>query len=79
MSSSPAVERDLTWRKSSWSDGQGGSCLEVSDDLPGTVPVRDSKAPENGMLLFSGTSWSAFVSGVSGCRGPRPAGPRASW
>ncbi|MFG3253888.1 DUF397 domain-containing protein [Streptomyces sp. NPDC048172] len=56
-----SLERALTWRKSSYSDAQGGSCLEVSDDVPGAVPVRDSKAPENGTLLFSGAAWSAFV------------------
>lgn len=33
----------LSWRKSSYSNGEGGSCVEVSDDLRGVVPVRDSK------------------------------------
>ncbi|MFC9084498.1 DUF397 domain-containing protein, partial [Streptomyces sp. NPDC057062] len=32
------------WRKSSYSNDQGGSCLEVLDDHPAGVPVRDSKA-----------------------------------
>lgn len=40
------------WRKSSYSNDQGGSCLEVLDDHPAGVPVRDSKAPE-------GPRWSS--------------------
>ncbi|MFD5134077.1 DUF397 domain-containing protein, partial [Streptomyces olindensis] len=36
---------DLTtavWRKSSYSDGGDNNCLEVADNHPGIVPVRDS-------------------------------------
>ncbi|GAA2084918.1 hypothetical protein GCM10009801_46360 [Streptomyces albiaxialis] len=77
MSSSSAVERPLTtWRRSSYSDAQGGECVEIGTSPSGLVPVRDSKAPENGTLQFSGAAWSAFI---SKCRGPRPAGPGASW
>nr|WP_265579833.1 DUF397 domain-containing protein [Streptomyces spongiae] len=34
------------WRKSTYSGGSGGGCLEVSDGHPAGVPVRDSKAPK---------------------------------
>ncbi|GAA2585205.1 hypothetical protein Stube_27580 [Streptomyces tubercidicus] len=30
---------------STYSNPDGGQCIEVSDDLPGLTPVRDSKAP----------------------------------
>ncbi len=40
------------WRKSSYSNDQGGSCLEVLDDHPEGVPVRDSKAPEGPAVVF---------------------------
>lgn len=51
------------WRKSTYSDG-GGDCLELADNIPGTVPVRDSKNP-TGMTLLIGTSaWTAFVDGI---------------
>ncbi|WP_033324368.1 DUF397 domain-containing protein [Streptomyces yerevanensis] len=53
-----------TWRKSSYSDGGANNCLEVADGYPGIVPVRDSKAPEGGVLVFGTSSWSAFVGGV---------------
>ncbi|MFF8094266.1 DUF397 domain-containing protein [Streptomyces sp. NPDC016675] len=33
----------------------------MSDDLPGLVPVRDSKNPHGTALLFPSAAWSAFV------------------
>ncbi len=33
------------WRKSSYSGSNGGACVEVADNLPGIVAVRDSKDP----------------------------------
>ncbi|MGW0766891.1 DUF397 domain-containing protein [Streptomyces sp. NPDC002676] len=53
------------WRKSSYSNQDGGQCLEVADNLP-AVPVRDSKAPALGSLLFEASAWAAFVDGVKG-------------
>ncbi|MDX3131905.1 DUF397 domain-containing protein [Streptomyces europaeiscabiei] len=54
-----------TWRKSSYSDGGDNNCLEVTDEVPGIVPVRDSKAPDRRPLLFSPRAWSAFVQVVA--------------
>ncbi|MDX3246862.1 DUF397 domain-containing protein [Streptomyces sp. ME18-1-4] len=51
---------DVTWRKSSYSNQDGGNCLEVAADLP-LVPVRDSKAPARGVLVFGAEAWGAFV------------------
>ncbi|WP_175410802.1 DUF397 domain-containing protein [Streptomyces sp. TRM64462] len=51
----------LEWRKSSFSDGSGGDCLEVSDEHPGIVPVRDSKDPHGPKLVFRAAAWGAFV------------------
>ncbi|MYT33506.1 MULTISPECIES: DUF397 domain-containing protein [unclassified Streptomyces] len=53
-----------TWRKSSYSNGDGANCIEVVDSLPDVVPVRDSKAPHGPALVFPATNWSAFVSAV---------------
>ncbi|MER6052995.1 DUF397 domain-containing protein [Streptomyces sp. NPDC001793] len=64
-------EYDLSaaqWYKSSYSDGHGGSCLEVSKDLPGLVPVRDSKNPSGPALVFPADGWATFVSAVKGGR-----------
>jgi hypothetical protein len=55
----------LTWRKSSYSNPDGGQCLEVSDALPALVPVRDSKNPGRRALVFSDGAWSVFVAHVS--------------
>ncbi|BFO22424.1 DUF397 domain-containing protein [Streptomyces sp. KM77-8] len=61
---------DLTsvrWRKSSYSNGSGGDCVEVAVGLPdmGTdvvVPVRDSKRSGAGpVLIFRAAAWGAFV------------------
>ncbi|GGK91190.1 DUF397 domain-containing protein [Streptomyces flaveus] len=52
------------WHKSSYSEGGDNDCLEVADGYPGIVPVRDSKIPEGGVLVFGASSWSAFVGGV---------------
>ncbi|WP_329379945.1 DUF397 domain-containing protein [Streptomyces sp. NBC_01716] len=53
-----------SWRKSSYSNGEGGNCLEVADGVPGIIPVRDSKAPEAGALVIPAPVWTAFVASV---------------
>jgi hypothetical protein len=57
--SDPAVA-SLTWRKSSYSNGAGGMCVEVAR-LAENTAVRDSKNPEDGILMFSPPRWSAFL------------------
>ena len=52
------------WRTSSYSGGNGGTCVEVADNLPGVVAVRDSKDPDGPVLTFTRADWSAFVAGV---------------
>ncbi|KEG42084.1 DUF397 domain-containing protein [Streptomyces griseorubens] len=52
------------WRKSSYSNDQGGSCLEVLDGHPIGVPVRDSKVPEGPALVFRPAGWTSFVAAV---------------
>ncbi|QKW18852.1 DUF397 domain-containing protein [Kitasatospora sp. NA04385] len=64
----------VVWRKSSYS-ANGGNCVEVSGDFPGTVPVRDSKDPHGPVLLFPAATWSAFVTAVRTDRLDTPAGP----
>ncbi|MFJ6214183.1 DUF397 domain-containing protein [Streptomyces sp. NPDC092296] len=53
------------WRKSSYSNGGGGNCIEIAEQYPGTVPVRDSKDPEGPALVFSATAFSDFVRAVT--------------
>ncbi|WP_443033527.1 DUF397 domain-containing protein [Streptomyces sp. CA2R101] len=63
----------LAWRKSSYSDGGEDNCVEVSDGLPGVVPVRDSKNPAGGVLLFPAAAWSGFMATVKSGRLLSPA------
>ncbi|OZV74791.1 DUF397 domain-containing protein [Micromonospora echinospora] len=59
---------DLTgaqWRKSTRSGGNGGDCVEVADNLPGVVGVRDSKDPAGPALTFPPAAWRAFVGSVA--------------
>ncbi|MEU0034640.1 DUF397 domain-containing protein [Streptomyces sp. NPDC006333] len=61
----------VTWRKSSYSNSDGGACLEVCDDFATVVPVRDSKVPHGPVLVFPAGGWASFVSAVKGGRTPR--------
>ncbi|MFG3273055.1 DUF397 domain-containing protein [Streptomyces luteogriseus] len=56
------------WSKSSYSDGGQTNCLEVADDHPGIVPVRDSKSPDGPILVFGASTWTEFVRGVKASR-----------
>ncbi|MFG1918669.1 DUF397 domain-containing protein [Micromonospora sp. NPDC048898] len=52
------MERNA-WRTSSRS-GNNGQCVEVRDRRV-QVDVRDSTAPDAGMLSFAPAAWDAFV------------------
>jgi hypothetical protein len=53
---------ELTWFKSSYSDGpEGDSCVEVAT-TPGTVHVRDSKYLDvSPRLALAPQAWADFV------------------
>ena len=52
------------WCTSSRSGGNGGQCVEVARNLPGVVVVRDSKARQEGTLVFSRAAWSGFIAAL---------------
>ncbi|WP_424891252.1 DUF397 domain-containing protein [Streptomyces sp. XH2] len=55
------------WVKSSYSNGDGGGCVEWAPALAtahGIVPVRDSKIPGGPVLTFDPEAWSSFVTAV---------------
>ncbi|OPC78417.1 DUF397 domain-containing protein [Embleya scabrispora] len=54
----------VTWRRSSFSNGTGGNCVEVSGDVPAIVPVRDSKNVRIGHLIFGAASWTALTASL---------------
>ncbi|WP_320067403.1 DUF397 domain-containing protein [Micromonospora sp. RTGN7] len=49
------------WRTSTRSSTNGGNCVEVADNLPGVVAVRDSKDRDGAVLTFGPAAWRAFV------------------
>jgi hypothetical protein len=52
---------NLTWRKSSYSGSNGGGCVEIADNLPRGVAVRDSKDPGGPLLTVRPDNWRAFM------------------
>ncbi|MFG2141381.1 DUF397 domain-containing protein [Streptomyces sp. NPDC048650] len=50
---------DPKWRTSSYT--QHDSCVEVADNNPMKVRVRDSKRREGAELAFPSSSWTEFV------------------
>ncbi|MFF2811062.1 DUF397 domain-containing protein [Streptomyces sp. NPDC058000] len=53
-----------TWRKSSYSNSDGGQCIEIADNVPALIPVRDSKTPHGPALVFEAAAWGTFVAAV---------------
>ncbi|WP_239328917.1 DUF397 domain-containing protein [Frankia sp. CiP3] len=66
MSTTSKIDIDVettVWRKSSYSNGAGGMCVEVAV-AAGGILVRDSKDPAGPVLAFTGGEWDAFLAGV---------------
>ena len=47
------------WRKSSYSDGNGGQCVEVARD--GAILVRDTTDRDGVTLIFTAQAWMKFT------------------
>ena len=50
------------WAKSSYSDPNGGNCVEARRSPADTVQVRDSKNPHGPVLTVSADIWQEFTS-----------------
>ena len=55
---------NVTWRKSSYSGGNGGDCVEVAMLSDHSRAVRDSKDPEGPKLVFAPATWQTFTAAV---------------
>lgn len=53
----------VVWRKSSYSNGSGGNCVEVAA-APLLVAVRDSCDRQHSHLAFNHAAWQAFITAV---------------
>ncbi|MFF0740768.1 DUF397 domain-containing protein [Streptomyces sp. NPDC004111] len=63
---SPIDLNTAVWRKSSYSNQDGGECVEIADHFPNVVPVRDSKNPHGPALLVGPRAWASFVTALKG-------------
>ncbi|MGA5264557.1 DUF397 domain-containing protein [Streptomyces griseoincarnatus] len=54
------AESTLTWFKSSYSDTEGGQCVEVAP-ATAVVHVRDSKVEAGPILTISREAWAGLV------------------
>jgi hypothetical protein len=48
------------WRKSSYSDGNGGQCVETASG-GGVVLLRDTKQPDGPVLHIPAGAWRRFL------------------
>lgn len=53
----------VPFRKSSFSNTNGGNCVEVGARR-GVVGIRDSKYPAAGVLALPATAWASFTDRV---------------
>lgn len=53
-----------TWKKSSFSDPNGGNCVEAQQPDSAVVHVRDSKNPGGSVLSVTAAAWMSFIAGV---------------
>ena len=53
-----------TWRKSSYSGGNGGGCVETGVADAGRVLVRDTTNRDGGTLSVPADAWRAFTDGL---------------
>ncbi|MFE7415065.1 DUF397 domain-containing protein [Streptomyces laurentii] len=60
-------QMDLVWFKSSYSGGNGNSCVEIADACT-AVAVRDSKQMNGPVILVSRRSFGTFVVNVGEVR-----------
>ncbi|ARP72781.1 DUF397 domain-containing protein [Streptomyces pluripotens] len=61
MNETPSAAEELSWRKSSYSGGAGGECVEVADCVR-AICVRDSKDTSRPAFSVATAAWTAFVS-----------------
>ncbi|MEU1339444.1 DUF397 domain-containing protein [Streptomyces sp. NPDC005827] len=50
----------IQWRRSSYSNGMGGECLEVAT-LAESIAVRDSKVTLGPHITLSDAAWQGFI------------------
>ncbi len=54
----------LEWRTSTYSGGNGGSCVEVASLRDGCTALRDTKNRTLPAHRYPADAWTAFLAGV---------------
>lgn len=55
------MSESLIWRKSSYSGGTGGNCVEIAALPANGRAVRDSKDPNGPVLNLTKAQWAEFI------------------
>jgi hypothetical protein len=53
----------MDWRKSSYSNAQGGSCVETATG-DGVILVRDTTNRDGGVLSIPADAWARFTASL---------------
>jgi hypothetical protein len=64
------------WRKSTYSDANGGNCVETAS-ADSVVLVRDTTNRDGGTLTLSAAAWMIFTSKIKTVLRESPSGRRA--
>ncbi|MEW1659749.1 DUF397 domain-containing protein [Streptomyces sp. NPDC093707] len=59
-----ADDLSVNWYSSSYSNDQGGQCVQGGKLSNGSMAVRDSKHPHGPAFIFPASAWNAFVGAV---------------
>ena len=59
-----ADDLQVDWFSSSYSNDQGGACVQGGRLPDGSMAVRDSKDPHGPAFVFPAASWADFVDAV---------------
>lgn len=57
------TDDSAAWRKSRYSGGSGGNCVEAAD-VAGRVLVRDTADRDGVTLSITADAWQAFTDGL---------------
>ncbi|WP_405612661.1 DUF397 domain-containing protein [Streptomyces sp. NBC_00076] len=53
-----------TWHSSTYSGGNN-ECVEIADNIPALIPIRDSKHPTGPVIAFTLHAWRPFIAHLS--------------
>ncbi|MFI9099683.1 DUF397 domain-containing protein [Streptomyces fildesensis] len=64
MTTKAEALNNANWFTSSYSNDQGGACVEGARLADGSMAVRDSKDPHGPALVFTADAWRSFAAAV---------------